>query len=390
MDYKNKLNLYLEIVRKSLKIKQRVLNIYYNEKVPIGRVLFSYRPDSIYFTDDDFNFQDHSNIWESAQIIKTFNALGFIVDAIWYNDIRFKPKLEYDIIFDIHKNITKYATSKTKLTIFYSTGSYASFSNNAELKRIKSLEIRKGIRLKAKRYVNAKDIELYNQNLYFADQILLIGNTITLNTFPYNLHKKITLINPTSNFIGKNEIINKGKKEFLWFNGYGAIHKGLDLVLEVFKENKDLILNIVGSYEREKDFLNVFKNELYNLPNVKAHGFLLPSSEKFREIVKNVIAFISPTCSEGVSTSSITCMQFGLIPIISEFSGISIPNYLGETLKDNSIKEISKSINKIANLDYDKIIRIKNEVSKFANEVYSRENYVSQIFKYLNLFLLQK
>ena len=51
--------------------------------------------------------------------------------------------------------------------------------------------------------------------------------------------KKISLLPVTySNSILKdlNEPLGK---EFLWFYGYGAVHKGLDILLDIFSEKKE-------------------------------------------------------------------------------------------------------------------------------------------------------
>ena len=52
-------------------------------------------------------------------------------------------------------------------------------------------------------------------------------------------HDKITLLPVTySKTIIKNFSIIKGN-DFLWFYGYGAVHKGLDILLDVFSKNQN-------------------------------------------------------------------------------------------------------------------------------------------------------
>ena len=380
-------NIITNWLLKNRRIRNRSINIYNYDKPHVGRALVSYRPDSIKKGIEQSLSNEHSNIWESAQIIKTFNELGFIVDAIWYDDTTYKISEDYDVIFDIHRNLGRYVTSKTKLKIFYATGSYPLFSNKAELLRVRNLEKRRNIKLKPRRYMNEKGIKIFNDNIKLADKVILIGNRNTLDTFPSEMLYKIHLLNPTSNYNFINKLPNTHRKEFLWYNGYGALHKGLDLVLEIFSRRQDLILNVVGAYEREKDFVKAYYKELYKLPNIRAYGFLLPSSDKFKNIVRNVISFISPSCSEGVSTSAITCMQFGLIPIISLESGITLTKDIGIILKENSIEEIINSINFINGLTDEEINKRKQAIYEFTRKVYSRENYKSKVYEYIKSFL---
>ena len=98
--------------------------------------------------------------------------------------------------------------------------------------------------------------------------------------------KKISLLPVTySNSILKdlNEPLGN---EFLWFYGYGAVHKGLDILLDIFSEKKEYTLNIVGNIDTEKDFINIYAKELYSLPNIKYHGFLSPMSNEYKNVIK--------------------------------------------------------------------------------------------------------
>ena len=67
-------------------------------------------------------------------------------------------------------------------------------------------------------------------------------------------------------------IKNKDPRQFVWFSGAGAAHKGLDLCLEVFKEKPDLTLHVIGNLEQEPHFMRHYQSFLH-LNNIHYHGF---------------------------------------------------------------------------------------------------------------------
>lgn len=355
----------------------RIIGLYPNNGItPIGHALVSYISEPIMWKSDDKRFNGHSNLWESAEITKILNELGYIVDCISFTDNHFKSNNNYDIVFDIFKNFPKYSSSNTH-TILHLTGSDPLFAKNAELNRINNLKSRKGFYLIPRRLINENDINKFSSLMNTADTLTLVGNEVTLSTYPKLLQKKIKCIPVTGSVLSEVRELNESlqKNEFIWFGGAGAVHKGLDLVLEVFAKNPNLKLHIIGPYEHEKDFMKLFDFEITHCPNIMSHGFLYPSEKKFKEITKNVTAFVFPSCSEGISTGAITCMQYGFLPIISKNTGISITKDMGVLLHDCSITEIESAIKYIAEKP---IIEIKEMISKsqtYALNTFSRAEF---------------
>jgi glycosyltransferase involved in cell wall biosynthesis len=215
------------------------------------------------------------------------------------------------------------------------------------------------------------------------DKCLLIGNDFTLSTFPFKFQNKIVKVPVSGAFLNRTkkqlEFVPK-EKEFLWFFGPGLIHKGLDLVLEVFAKNKDLVLNVVGFVDSEKDFCKIYQKELSEMPNIKVHGGLKPSSEKFWNIISKCFCFIAPPCSEGMSPSVVTCLQLGLFPVISRETDVCLPKKCGVFLETCSIEEIEKAVFYAYNLDDCSIINQISKTQDFALREYSRENF-SKVMK---------
>ena len=143
----------------------------------------------------------------------------------------------------------------------------------------------------------------------------------------------------TKNLIHERFLIAKQKNTFI--SGSGLVHKGLDLVLESFKElnSSKIELHIMGPYEN--DFFNPLKN-LVSKPNIIHHGFLNLKSISARKIIESCHFLISPSCSEGQSTSVLAGMTCGLIPLITEECGIDVDQniFLLKSLTSNEIAKV--------------------------------------------------
>lgn len=330
-------------------LPRRTLSIEPPPGVPRrGRALVSYLP--LPLVGDPAGFRGHSNVWESSEIVRILGRSGYLVDLIAWDDPAFVPPAPYDLVFDIHRNLTRFSGPESQ-TVFHVTGSHPLFSNKAEAERIEAMGLRRGTTAAPRRNVGEDDLQLFSENLERAGLITLIGNRTTEETFPEGIRPKIRRTVATGAWLPpdlERRPIGSRPPEFLWFNGQGAVHKGLDLVLELFARHPELTLHVVGPYLKEKDFVAAYGQELFRTPNIRSHGFLYPSDRRFLAIASRVRAFVSPSCSEGISTAGITCMQAGMVPVISEQCGIDLPEggglLLGEPLPD----ELERSVLEIA------------------------------------------
>ncbi|MEI6704037.1 MAG: hypothetical protein WCL71_10970, partial [Deltaproteobacteria bacterium] len=221
-------------------LPQRSLNIWPPGKgKPRGRALVSYLP--LPLVGNPALFRGHSNVWESSEIVRIFNRLGYSVDLIAWDDTSFVPTAPYDVVFDIHRNLVRCSSEKT-ISIFHVTGSNPEFSNQAEAIRLRDLKARRGDTLCTRRSVGADDLKKFAEGLARANLITLIGNEVTAATFPDDIQCKIRQVVATGSFLPeavKSPESGSTSTEFLWFNGGGAVLKGLDLVLEVFARHPE-------------------------------------------------------------------------------------------------------------------------------------------------------
>jgi hypothetical protein len=354
-------------------LPQRTLDIYpKGEGKPRGKALVSYLPLPV--IGDPAFFRGHSNVWESSEIVRIFNRLGFSVDLIAWDDTSFVPAAPYDVVFDIHRNLVRCSSERTK-AIFHVTGSNPTFSNQAEAERLRDLEIRRGAAVGARRAVGAADQKLFAEGMARADLITLIGNDVTEATFPGGVRQKMRQVAATGARLPdelENARLTLRPAEFLWFNGGGAVLKGLDLVLEVFSRHPEYTLHVVGPYLKEQDFVAAYRTELFETSNIKSHGFLFPADRRFVDIASRTQAFISPSASEGISTAAITCMQAGMVPIISKNCGIPLSDHAGILLEECTLAAIERAVQLIAAESDDAWHNLAENARQLARTGYSR------------------
>lgn len=311
----------------------------------------------------------HTNQAEALEIAKVFNELGYNVDIA---DYYYEGNINYDkysVIFGFGEPLIKsfYNRNHKILTINYGTGMHVTHQNYATLKRIEEVYKKKGKwLLKSGRIVD----KAWSVQTSLVDNIITLGNDEVVDSHQKYFSRKIYNI-PISYYklfdqeeILRNKNFEDAKNHFLWFGGSGLIHKGLDLLLEVYKELPNLHLHICGPIDNEPKFKNVYYEELYNTKNIHTYGFLDISSMTFKDIIEKCAFVIFPSCSEGGGGSVINVMVYGLIPIVSITASIRIKDF-GIEIKELSHESIKESIIKAANLSKDEI---KERSLKCAND----------------------
>ena len=355
---------------------------------PLGNCLVSYDERYIKSNNAELN-RGHSSKWESREIALIFSRLGYNVDIINWQDTSFVPEKNYDIIFDIHHNLSRLAPylPNNAIKILHSTGSYPEYAAHRELDRIDNLIKRK------KKYYSPKRIcetVYFKRSVETADAISLFGTEHTKSTFPQDFQSKITLLPVTYLQTAQKKLNQSLGDEFLWFYGGGAVHKGLDILLDVFSKNQNYKLNIVGDLEYEKDFMEIYYHELKELPNIEYHGFLDPLSNQFKQIIQKCFAFIAPSCSESTSTAAVTCLMAGLFPIYSIDNGLTLPDNMGYLLENCSHNEILKAVKIVGKYSEKKLINEIKQIRDFIVQRHSRDNFAKLMKEFIELTIQNK
>ncbi len=340
----------------------------YTDKSFNKKVLICYIKSPFYMKDRPIK---HSNVIESRIIADIFHKLKFNVDVVDWQCKRNIDYLKYDVIFGFGSpfhnsfNIDK---NYNGIRICYLTGSNPNFSNEREAMRIKEVFKNKKVMLTPRR-------EAYWPWMHTtinSDMLILTGNTQTKSSYSGLVDNIKTVPVPCiPSQLRPNLQVNSG---FLWFGGAGAVHKGLDLVLDAIDESSsDIILDICGPIEKEKDFIMLYKNSFLR-SNIKFHGMVDVSSNEMQKLIDRNSFVILPSCSEGMASSVITCMQFGLIPIISKECGIDIKDH-GILIEEITVLGVKKAINKALKLNPEEILRMKNKAIKFVEKNNSHDSF---------------
>lgn len=373
-----------------LNIKNRNLtnykiDVFQKESLYSKRVLISYVLNSFEGKID----LAHSNRFEVLYIAKTFDAMNYIVDIVMHNsDVlsnNIFNNLTYEIVFGIEPNfLIAVKKFSPKYSIYYATGSHYEFQNTAELERIRAIKKRKGVDLKPRRQINPHNSY---EKADFILGILNDKNSTTYHNYATKLlNLPISIYNPFAYPSIKNFKNAKSIKNYLWFGSNGAIHKGLDLLLEAFSDIIDCNLYVCGGIEEEKDFLKLYKKELFKTKNISYKGWVPINSKIFFDLVIQCQVVILPSCSESINGAVPTCMYSGLIPVITEETGVDV-NGCGEIIREPTVQEIKRIIS---------ILKLKNETEielmaynsfRKSIEKYTIESYSVNLMNNLKTFL---
>ncbi|MBL8689940.1 MAG: glycosyltransferase [Rhodospirillaceae bacterium] len=331
---------------------------------------------------DDPMLLGHSIHWESREICRVLVALGFDVDVI---DIGSPPpatERPYAASLTLHDHLLKVGPvlAPNAVKMMWMTGSHPAFQNSAEMERIQRLEERRGCVYEPKRQIANVPGELAAIEL--ADRCLLVGNATTLSTYPAGWHRKMELIavsaagvhapkDPTG-FVPPS-------REFVWYSSSGAVLKGLDLVLDVFAARRFPTLHVIGSVEREEDFLNIYHAELDGHPRIRRHGFLRGDDPRLAEVFGRSVAVLHPSASEGMSGSVAHCLQIGLYPIISRTSGIDLPEGAGAYLDACTAPAIEGAVEKVLAMPTPVLAEEIGRIQRVALERHARPSFTSRL-----------
>lgn len=134
-------------------------------------------------------------------------------------------------------------------------------------------------------------------------------------------------------------------------------------------------LFVCGPYEKETEFIQFYKNELYGCKNIIPMGFVDIMSEDFRKIAEECCYTILPSCFEGMAGYITTYMSAGIVPICSRECGFNYDDVV--TMKDCIIESLERKILECSSLAVDDI-RTK---SLRARELASKKYSINEFYK---------
>lgn len=310
--------------------------------------------------------------FEILKIVNLFSDFGFSTDVVAWNDIKVLDLIKskkYYLIFGFGETFYQMTTLQPEaISVLYMTENNPEFSYQEEKKRLDYYYSRHGKKFELTR--SGKFYKLHQFNKTYS-HVISMGETSLLSkqySDPYFIFPT-GLINPVYNFNNKDHI--KARRNFLWLGSTGAIHKGLDLLLDIFAKRDDIVLHMCGLEKKEKRRLKVpVKGNIINYDHIDI------SSKLFLDLIEKCSFIILPSCSEASSTSITTGMLHGLIPVVTKDAGF---NRFGENaifLEDYHIPYLEKKLDEISNLNPTDLADLSHRVYNFA-----KSNFTIQIFE---------
>jgi glycosyltransferase involved in cell wall biosynthesis len=337
-----------------------------------GNVLLSYRIEPFLIKPGQPMPNDHTWYWEVWQIAQTFLNLGYNVDVIQFHNNKFVPQKDYAFFIDIRHRMEALAPKLNKdcIKIFHVDIANMVFRNAAECNRLLELQQRKGITLKPQRF------EVPNLGIEYADCAIVLGNDFTTDTFKYANKPmyRIPISSPVVYPYPDKKDFEAVRKRFMWFGGSALVLKGLDLVLDAFAQMPEYHLTVCGPVSNDKEFEQAFYKELYETPNIHTYGWIDVSSSDFIEVTNNCLGLVYPSVSEGQSGAVISCLQAGLIPILSYESGVDVHDF-GVIFDNLSIEEIKAKVTSISNLPVEDLKLMSLKAWEYARANHTKEKF---------------
>jgi len=330
----------------------------------------------------------HTNSIESLEIAKIFKELEYNVDIINFDSFEEVDYSKYKVLFGFGDKLVNYfyfGGSKKAVTIYYGTGMHINYSNCQTLKRAKEVYAKKGVWLLNSCRLVEKSWAVQTS---LVDCLIILGAKSVADTYRKYFNGKIyslplsfyDIVNVKEIFLQKN--FSNSRNNFLWFGGGGAVHKGLDIVLDVFKKHPELHLYICGGFNDEKDFANVYKTELFETENIHNYGFISLKSNKFKRLMGICGFVVFPSCSEGGSASIVNCMACGVVPVVPDSAGIELKDF-GFRMKSISSKDVESIVLKVNSISKDELRKRSYACAKFTQKNNSILNFSKQLKKIL-------
>jgi glycosyltransferase involved in cell wall biosynthesis len=320
----------------------------------------------------------HSQHWESLLMGRTFLDLGYSVDVIHWQNRSFYPMKNYNVLIDVRWNLQRLAplVGKDCLKIQHIDVCHILYQNAAESRRLLDVQQRRGFTLQPRRF------ELPNLAIEHADCATVLGNKFTLDTFRYA--KKplypVPIIPSASYPWPEGKDFGACRNRFLWFGSGGLVRKGLDLVLEAFAAMPDFHLTVCGPVCGDEDFERAYHTELYETANIETVGWVDIDGSAFRDICRNSIAMIYPSCAEGQCGGVVTCMHAGLIPVLSYESGVDVHDF-GMILPDCSIQEIQNAVRRVSTFPARQLEQMARGAWEYARTNHTKEKFAQEYRK---------
>jgi glycosyltransferase involved in cell wall biosynthesis len=282
------------------------------------RALLAYKTASFRLTHDDPERLNFSHQGLGPAIVAALNSLGYVVDVIDYQHPDPHVDGTYDLfVGHMNFNFVRVARqlSPTVPRIYLATTLPWQLNNRLERERLRGLRDRRGVLLPEERIIYFNEEPAYRA----ATGIICTGNELSRTAYAPACH-----VHPVRNAarheprdVPSTKNFSEARRHFLFFAGPGSVHKGLDLLLEIFPLLAKDGLHLHVCQYLDPRFIAVYNRELLHSSNIHVHGNVTPRSAEYYQIVDRCAFLVSPSCAEGGQGAVVEAMHQGLVPILS-------------------------------------------------------------------------
>lgn len=332
----------------------------------------------------------HTSLYESFEVAKIFDSLGYIVDFTTDNNtgINLKP---YDVIYGGRKVMAEvWRQNIPAKTIFFSPGAHPFFCFEATVQKNLRVREREGRWLTtSSRYLEESLLGYYVDN--FADHIIVYGNQYVLDQYlKHDTRNERYSLLPAFYFdCHKPDIAHKDwgkvRHSICWFGSLGLIHKGLDICIDFALAHPEITLHICGASVREKEFWNYYGPKIKGKTNIINHGFINIESEEFVSIMSESAFVVHPSISEGGAASVLNVVaNAGLIPICSKSCGLDLPKDGSVVVGEVTYEAFESAILDAMKWSEEELKTKATSACQYVREHYTLDNYRVNMSKILH------
>lgn len=344
------------------------------------KVLFSY----LSLEKIDLKKISHANYMHFYQMLKCFIDLGYCIDVCACDDTLAYELLKnrrYHIVIGqgkIFKEMCKEQHDSQK--IIFVTENNPMIAREKYAERISYFEQRHpNIDYQSSIMRNGYNGYIDEEMFRLADFAIIMNSEYNTNSMRHYFEYVYTInsnaLFNTSYIFDKaflKDSIEQTKYNFLWFGSVGLIHKGVDVLIDAFKDMPNFSIDFYGLDSRERVLFDKLK-----VQNTIDCGRVNVQDIAFVEKIVNKHCFIIfPSCSEGMSTAVATCMAHGLIPILTKESGFNSCECILE-LKGWRIEDIKDALKEATSLRNEDILTLRENCYRYARTNFSLENFTN-------------
>ena len=319
----------------------------------------------------------HSNHWKTKAIAQCLADQSLSVDVTDWENLHAPPARDYDVVighgYGYEASCAKPGNNGRK--IFLGATAYMDQIVSAERERLRRLYERKGVRCRRRYFARYTR----DRGPAISDALLLLGTDWVISTYPQADNRPTwrwanVVVEGVECTLNRKRFDEAGQ-HFLWLSGYAAVHRGLDVLLEVFSVRPDLHLWICGAIGTERDFMQAYERELRHCPNIHYHGWIDVTGAQFQELTARCGYAIYPSASDAMAGSLVNLMASGLVPIMTLEAGTD-SNNLGMVIPDCQPAAVGEIVDRAAQVAPKCLQDDAEQVESFARARYSKRAFI--------------